>query len=293
MTYLLLNTLKDCQSLRRRGLLLVVILRLFCGQILAAQTTLFQSPTTAMLGTPGASEKGEWAFFSNPAGRAFLREPVATIGYQNDFNLKELSSATALLSYPTKALNISGGYLRSGFEHFNTQQLSLKFSRIMAPWLSLGLGFSHSMSALGASEQDKITTMDAGFRLMPNSSLVFGFYTINPAQTKWRKHEYESFYPSAVAASLSYLPHEDLNIEFSIQKDINNDPLASLKLEGKAANAIILRGAVSGKPLRLGFGAGLHLDSLRFDMAMNHHRALGFSSAFGISYYFENLSRKK
>lgn len=254
----------------------------------------FSSPVEGVLGKSGAGDQTFWAFFSNSAGLALVDQPMAGIGYSSDFHLKELSSRAFFAVVPTKWLVMGGGFVHKGFEHFNYQQYSLTTSRQMAPWLNLSLRPNITVRHQTGIEDRSLFTLDAGMQFQPHDQVKFGFYANNPAQTRWRFYgENDEYYPSIVGAAITYFPSSNVNMELGLLKQNLEAARISFALSAPVHSSVILRGAASSAPIRLAFGMGMNWQGFTFDMGMNHHALLGFSSAFGITYSLPNVKKIK
>lgn len=268
---------------------LLISIMLCCD--LAAQNLSYNSPRSGMLGIPAATESSEWALFANPAGTAHLEQPVAGTGCHNDFGIRELSSAMIFGCLPTSLAVFSAAYTYSGYQSYNIQKISATLSRSMAPWLNLGARFHYATAIQKGAETNYCFTMDAGLLLTPHPSLRLGCYTVNPAQSNWQRQQERTMWPTIFAASLAYLPHKDVKLELGVEKDTEYEPRMSMMTQYAAVEYLILRGAVSARPLGLALGTTVRLQSLDIDMGINHHEVLGFSSSIGFSYHFGSPNR--
>lgn len=271
----------------------VVALIFYFGQVLT-QGVLFYSPTEQAIGRTGALGSTSWSFFSNPAGIASVENSSAGIGYYSGFHIKELSSRAAFVAIPLSLLTGATGFSHFGFEHYSLQQYSVAAARQMAPWLRLGIKFNYFLRSQTGSRQYEISTLDAGFQIEPDPKVSVGFYVINPARVKWKLQDWDEYQPSVVAAALAYKPVTSLILELGVLKDADSPASTSFSIEAPLYNKMAtLRGALSTEPLRLGFGAGIQWRFICFDLGLNHHETLGFSSSFGMLFNISYLSRHK
>lgn len=254
----------------------------------------FRSPVEGMLGKSGAADQTPWAFFSNSAGLALIDKPLVGVGYSSDYHLKELSSKALFVVFPSQWLVVGGGFVHQGFEHFNYQQYSMTASRQMAPWLNLSIRPNITVRHQTGIEDRSLFTLDAGLQLKTHDQVKIGFYANNPAQSRWRfDGEGGEYHPSVVGAAITYFPSSNVDMELGILKQNIESTSISFALSAPIHSNVILRGAASSAPIRLAFGMGLSWQSFTFDMGMNHHASLGFSSAFGITYSLPNVEKRK
>lgn len=288
-----LNNQKHCFANRFSALFFWMVLLLSSPFLLWSQQQ-FNSPVEGVLGKSGAGDQTLWAFFSNPAGLAWVNRPLAGVGYNRDYHLKELSSRALFVVLPTRWLVVGGGLVHQGFEHFNYQQYSVTTSRQMAPWLNLSLRSNITVRHQTGIEDRTLFTLDAGLQLQTHEQVKIGFYANNPAQTKWRFYGEEGeYHPSIVGASITYFPSSNVDMELGILKQSLEATRISFALSAPIHSNVILRGAASSAPIRLAFGIGLNWQGFTFDMGINHHAFLGFSSAFGIIYTLRHVEKSK
>lgn len=276
-----------------KQLLIVFFLLLFFDVWISAQGVLFFNPSDQGIGRTGALGTDGWSLFTNPSGLASLEEPHAGIGYYSGFHLKELSSRAAIAVVPLPWMTAGAGMVHFGFEHYSMQQFMLAASREMAPWLKLGLRFNYLVRRQTGNESMGLFTLDAGLQITPHPEIFLGFYAVNPAQQKWRLHDWDELQPSLVAAAVQYRPSSLLKMDVGLLKETAFKPELSFGMDFSVHKLVVLRGAVTGEPLRLGLGAGLSWRNLTFDMGLNHHATLGFSSSFGILLHLPTLPLKK
>ncbi len=272
--------------------LLVVGLLLF-SETIKAQPGLFHSPADRIIGCTGAVENSAWAFFSNPSGTSGLSYPVAGMGYESPYSIKELSSRAIFVIMPTNIITLGGGFSQYGFSYYNIQQYALSFAREMAPWLRLGVRFNYLVRHQMYFRNLNLIIVDFGFQTIPLENVVMGFYVINPSQEIWDSNNSNDHYPSMVSASVLYKATHGLVVESGVSKQIENKAVFSFSLDKNIADKIALRGGFSSSPFRYGLGTGIKLTGLSFDVGLNYHSALGISSAFGILYEFGKLTAKK
>src|SRR5690554_3023306 len=164
----------------------------------------------------------------------------------------------------------------------------------MAPWLNLSLRPNITVRHQTGIEDRTLFTLDAGLQLQTHEQVKIGFYANNPAQTKWRFYGEEGeYHPSIVGASITYFPSSNVDMELGILKQSLEAARISFALSAPIHSNVILRGAASSAPIRLAFGIGLNWQGFTFDMGINHHAFLGFSSAFGIIYTLRHVEKSK
>ncbi len=252
-----------------------------------AQTTDFQSPASSGMGLSGAGDTTAWSTFTNPAGFADPVNPVAGMGYHNAFGLKDLSSKSAFVCLPTSLVTASASYVYKGNRLFSIQRFSAGASRKMSPTLHLGARFVYLLREINATESDRTFLMDAGMRFSPSSEFMIGIQALNPGRAKMVSHGTETLLPSSLSMTLSYQISSNINLAADLMHQAQGPTQHyGLALEARVHPRVILRGALSGTPVRLAIGSGLMWQHFQFDLSVNHHDPLGFSSSAGIFYTF-------
>ncbi|ASB48736.1 hypothetical protein [Alkalitalea saponilacus] len=252
--------------------------------VVFCQIQVFNSPVDGIMVRSGAMSGDAWAFFTNPAGTAHNPVLAAGAGYESVFHLSKLSSRAAFAVYPSRYGVVSGGFSQYGFSSFNLQQYSISFAREMAPWLRLGIKGTRMVRYQQSYGNHGIFLMDAGLQIMPSSQFAIGFFTANPSRQIWDLDNHTEYHASYSAASILYEPSSGLFLELGVIKEMEEDAVVNFSVEAPVHQQVNLRGGVSSAPFRLAFGAGLEWEMIRFDAGINHHPALGYSSAFGIVY---------
>ena len=250
----------------------------------------YGDPEAYVLGKSGTVSNTPWSLYANPSGLATSVHPVFGMGYCNDFQLKELSSRTLLMVWPGKDCVIAGGVMQDGCEVFNYQQYNVAVARQMAPWLRLAVRPVLTVRHQWGVSDETIFTMDAGFQILPVNNVTLGFYSTNPAMSKWQYADgYEEYYPTTVAVGVAYRPANELEMEFGVLKLTDTSPLFSFGITKPVFESVILRGAVSTSPVRIGLGTSVNWRAFSVDVGVRHHASLGLSSSFGLLYHlFKN-----
>jgi hypothetical protein len=256
----------------------------------SSQSYNFASPSDAILGRNGATSTNPWSVFSNPGGIATTQNPVAAIGYENSYLINELSSRAALIIYPSSLIVVAATMSHQGFEYFSNQQYSLVLARKMAPWLNMGLRYNQLVRHQTGNEKHYLSIFDAGLQFSPSPQVVVGFFAVNPALTQWSLAHDSEYVQSLIASSVAYSPTTNLILEVGVCKELEHKAILSFGIEAPLHNTVVLRGGVSSYPLRLAFGTGIEWQRFNFDLGVNHHPQLGFSSAAGIVFNIGSLS---
>jgi len=257
-----------------------------------AQETRFNNPVDYGLGRTGAVTLNAWSHFSNPSGISDINEIIAGIGYNRQFNVKELDSKSAIGIIPAKLANFGVGYVYYGFELYNEQLINLSVARNIAPWCKMGMRFNYVSRYQIDSDSYQLITLDAGLQLKPSEKTAFGFYAVNPMAVKWEFPDWEEYEPSFVAAALNYEPVKKVSLEMGVVKNMKLPVKYSFSLNVPLHEFIILRSAIITEPIQLGIGGCFKWKPISLDFAFNHHSVLGFSTSFGLLYSIKSFEKK-
>jgi hypothetical protein len=256
--------------------------------IIFSQQT-YHDPEAYILGKSGTVSVSPWSLYTNPSGLATVAHPVVGMGYSNDYQLKELSARTLLMVWPGNGYVIAGGVMQDGCEAFNYQQYNLTMARQMAPWLRMAVRPVLTVRHQSYVADETIFTLDAGFQILPVNTVTLGFYITNPAMSKWKyADDYTEYYPTIAAAGVAYRPDNALEMEFGILKLPETSPLFSFGITRPVVDQVILRGAVSTSPVRVGLGTTVKWHAFSIDVGVCHHASLGLSSSFGLFFQLFN-----
>jgi hypothetical protein len=250
----------------------------------------YHDPEAYIFGKSGTVSVSPWSLYTNPSGLAAVAHPVVGMGYSNDYQLKELSARTLLIAWPGNGYVIAVGVMQDGCETFNYQQYNLALARQMAPWLRMAVRPVLTVRHQSGVADETIFTVDAGFQILPVNNVTLGFYINNPAMSQWQyADDYAEYYPTIAAAGVAYRPDNMLEMEFGILKLPEASPLFSFGITRSVFDRVVLRGAVSTAPVRIGLGTSVKWRAFTIDVGGCHHASLGISSSFGLLFHlFKN-----
>ncbi len=252
-----------------------------------AQMYDFHSPVSTGLGLSGAGDTTAWSFFTNPAGFSQPADITVGTGYHDAYGLKDLSAKSAFAHLPTSLLTTSAGYTYYGNQYFNMQNISAGASRQISPHLHMGVRFSYVLRAIYGEASRSTFLLDAGLRIVPEPRLMVGIMAQNPGRAKIVSNDTEQPLPSTLALALTWRVSPLFNTTADLIHSSYGEPQRyAWGMEVQVHPRLVARGAVSGKPVRLAIGMGMQWQRFNFDVSVNHHDPLGFSSSAGIYYAF-------
>jgi hypothetical protein len=252
-----------------------------------AQNYDYPSPVSSSLGMSGAGDTTVWSHFTNPSGLSSTAMPVVGVGYHNAFLSAALTSQSVFGVLPMSLINVGAGYVKFGNNLFNIQHGCLTLARTVSPRLHLGVRFEYVHRYIRNARAAGALLLDAGFRYTASEKLMLGVMVENPAQSNITGDHTQQTMPSSLAVAC----RAELNPWFSINADLMHrvdisQQIYAFGLSTRLHDIVEIRGALSGKPVKLSIGATLQWDGIEFNVAASHHDHLGMSSTAGIAYYF-------
>lgn len=234
----------------------------------------------AMGNTGVASES-----LSNPAGISFFENPTVIIGYENQFNIKELVEFSAGFAFPNSLLDGSISLSRFGYEHYNENLLHVTFSKKLFHRFSLGISLNYFFFQTSENSDNpwKLTS-DVGLIWKIHRDLSLGMTFSNFILTE--SDESRPF-RQAFQIGLSYFiaPKVELCLEYD--KMFNDTPFYKIGIDYQIIDGLFFRAGYFGKPFLPTGGLGYRFKKCRFDLSADNHPYLGLSTSIGLSYFFE------
>ncbi len=216
-----------------------------------------------------------WSYFNNPGGLSTLEESQVSVGVDQRFGLKDLSTVDLVSAWKLPAGTLGVGVSSFGGKLFNQQSLGLAFSNRLGI-VNLGAKlewFQTQMQGFGTGNS-LIFSFGGIAELSPELSFGASIFNLNRA-----KLSSESVYrlPTGISMAIRYTPNEDLELQLELEKDIQINPVVKLGMEYGLKEWLYLRTGINSNPGRLFFGFGLAYGRFQMDYAQGQNLALGTS----------------
>ena len=238
------------------------------------------------MGGASVALSDSWSAHNNQAGAAWLKESSASLGFQNQFLLKELMSQQLALAIALKAGTIGIFMSPFGNNQYNELKAGLSFARKFGKHFSAGVQMDylriHIMDEYGSKN---LFSCEIGLQYHAGQNMVIGVQIVNPVPVKITEHPPELL-PSALCAGLAYKISEEFLATLEIEKDLVHRPALRAGAEYHVAKPVCARIGVSTNPVSFSFGFGLKYGKLTIDMASGYQQSLGFSPSGSICYSF-------
>ena len=235
---------------------------------------------TAMGGI-GSTVTGPWGLFNNIAGIGSLKQPMAMVGYQSRFNLKELQSVGAGFVYPMQFVNAGVSFFRFGDDIFNEQNLSIALASSVDR-VSLGIAINHVQYHVHELSTRSAVVLEFGGIVMLMSDLYFGVHFHNITQSTLEGHR---MLPTIARLGLAYMPIKELSIHSEVCKDLDFEEVFRVGLEYGIIENMWVRTGFNTLPFKASFGVGFSIKFMRIDYSFSDQSNLGGVHEISISYH--------
>lgn len=242
------------------------------SELLLSQSSFFSSggAHSMSLADNGTMFQGISAIYTNPAGLATLDDIAFDIGYNQRYNLNELSTVSL-----GGAKNIGSGVIglsvsRFGYSAYSESKLGLSYGRKLFSNLSIGAGFNMLSYSLGQYGNTNKFTFEIGVQSNITKKLSIGAYVFSPGIVSLAE---DREIPSRFSMGLKYKASTKADIYVDISKTINRDPEFKFAVDYKLVEIFAVR-----------MGANFTKESIHFGPAYLVENGI---SVFG-GYTFDN-----
>ena len=229
-----------------------------------------------------------WNVTNNPSAIAFLDDTSIGINVQNNFMIKELSTATLALLLPVNDYGNFGFYLQHyGYSTFNENKLAISYSKKLSTSTSASIQFSDNIQSING-EEFKSTEHEIGFNIgfftkLNDNIHIASYYNYQKNISDLDIKNYQE-----LTLALSWFPVSNLNLLMEISKRTNTDISLRGGIEYKIAKRVSARIGVSSVPLNVAIGLGIMFKDLDIDISFANHQHLGTTSNISGNYIFRN-----
>ncbi|MDR7132284.1 hypothetical protein J2X69_004651 [Algoriphagus sp. 4150] len=223
-----------------------------------------------------------WSYFNNPGGLAKLESSAVSVGYDNRFGLKELSSLDLVGAWNLKAGTVGFGLSRYGGSLFNQQSLGLAFANQLGI-VSMGAKmewFQTQIEGFG-SGNSVIFSLGGMAELSPTFSIGASISNLNRSKIS---RDSDIRLPTGISLGVFYTPIPLLQFHLEVEKDIQIKPVVKAGLEYGIKEWVYLRTGINSNPSRMFFGVGLKSDRFSLDYAHGQNQALGSSNHVSLGF---------
>ena len=226
-----------------------------------------------------------WSFFHNPAGLARLETWEAGVAVENHFLIRELSYGSFAAAVPVGNGTFGAGLTTFGYKTYRDSRASLAYAHSFGPRLSASVRLNYHSIQIDDDYYGSTQTVsaDAGLRTTIGDDVVVGAHISNLSQSELAEYQDERI-PTVMRLGFAWETNDQLTISGEVEKDSRFDAGFKMGLEYQAVDNVFLRAGARSQPESFSLGLGVHLNSIRIDVASAYNTTLGFSPQASISY---------
>ncbi|MDT3696607.1 MAG: hypothetical protein ROY99_09460 [Ignavibacterium sp.] len=222
-----------------------------------------------------------FSIFNNPAGLSQMNWREVGIFYSPaPFGLTELSNGFIAYHEPTSVGSFSLGGMTYGFDLFRETRIALGYSYNLTGKFFFGAAINYQTVSIKNYGNDGVLFLNLGGLAYVANDLRLGFYLHNINRASYSNSNNQI--PVVIDAGLSYDVVEELNLNFSVNKDIKYKASFQFGIIYDIIEYISFRTGFSNEPSRFSAGIGINYLNYSFDYAMFSHNSLGFTHQAGI-----------
>ena len=223
------------------------------------------------------------SIFVNQAGLGYLERPAITVYGERRFLAADgLNSFLLGAALPSKNLGTFGLSVHYfGFGPYNEQKIGLSYGRKLFKRFSIGAQFNYLATRIEQYGTAHNFTFELGILSKVTKHFHLAAHVFSPVRLQLPNGDY---IPSLLKIGAAYLPSKQLRLTAELEKDLERPFNGRFGIEYRPVQVLYIRAGISTTPLLGSFGLGLHLRSLRIDIATNYHQTLGFTPALSVTY---------
>jgi len=214
---------------------------------------------------------------NNQAMLSEIRTISAGVNVQNQFLVKNLSTAALGVVVPIGKGSSALYYSTYGYSLYHQNQLGLSYALALGPTFSMGLNANYNSIQLGEGlGNESAFYPDLGLNYKPTDKLNIGIQFQNLTLSKKVK-QLNELWPVTGRLGLNYLINEKLLI--GIQGNVYPDRPFEINsgLEYSYSNLFSFRFGFATQPTRVSMGIGFKIQSFLIDLASSYQPNLGFT----------------
>lgn len=227
-----------------------------------------------------------WGVNHNQAGLSQITNPSIAIGYENKFQVSELSTQSVVAAMPTKTGNFALSYKRFGYTLYSENNIGLAYARKLGEIISVGLQFDYLNFSQSEDYGNKgIFLMELGLIAEPIENFFIGAHIYNPWQAKLADYDDERL-ASKMRFGLGYHFSDKVLLTIETEKSLEQKARFKGGIEYEPVNNLFLRTGLGTQPNQFSFGVGYTLWNFTTDIAFVTHETLPLSTVISIVYQF-------
>jgi hypothetical protein len=224
-----------------------------------------------------------WSVFHNQAGITGLQYISAGFYFESRFGLDELSLAAVSTVLPTSSGTFGLSFLQFGQEVYKENKLGLAYALQLAERWSAGIQLDYLCLTLPDSRRSRgVATFEGGILFGPSEKLQFGVHAFHPVPGGITTPSGIINLPAVLRTGGHYHFDNTVMTAFELMKNSHHPLRFKSGIEWVAADKLIMRMGVSGKPFAYTAGIGFRSGSILTDIAFSSHSNLGITPSVSI-----------
>ncbi|MEJ7778785.1 MAG: hypothetical protein WKF68_04265 [Daejeonella sp.] len=242
-------------------------------------------PRYAAMGSAGTALQGIWSMQLNPSGITAIEKPEMALAYERHFLDQDISSQTALFTFPYSGNVFGFNVERYGFTEYMELHAGIAYARKLGRSLSLAIGFKYHQLSIAGYGSASAFSAEAGFQFSVNEKLILASHVANPGRSRYEVLSGSNI-PVKLSLGAAYRFSNKVAAACDLIKILNFPTDIRLGLEYSLIQHFSLRGGISANPFKQYAGFGFNYNRLSVDAAVSFHPALGYSPQIGLGYEF-------
>lgn len=242
-------------------------------------------PRITALGNTGVALRDIWSLQANQAGLVFLQNPTASISYRNSYLNPELSTQSAVISYPVGPNVLGLSFQNYGFSAYSEQKAGFAYARRFGRNVSAAINFNLHQVKIPQYGNAQSYSAEVGLQYSVTKDLTFGTHISNPSRSGFST-EVDAVIPVSLEFGAAYRLSDKVLLNSGFIKTLNSVTDFRAGLEYSVVNWMAFRGGLSVNPFRQFAGFGCQFSEFKIDAAASSHPYLGFSPQIALGYEF-------
>jgi hypothetical protein len=224
--------------------------------------------------------------YGNQAGLAFIKGMNINLGYENRYQVFELSALNFAIAKNINNLGTFGFVIKKfGFSQFNEFMAGIAYAKKLGNSFSLGLQFDYFNTSISGYGNRSTFSFETGIMYVISNQLTIGVHVTNPFPIKFIDNQ---DIPTIINLGTKYKISDYLNIYAEFEKHINFNFYLKSGIEYAPINIFTLylgfRNDFQGSAdYSLGFKY-LFNEKINIELSTLYNLTLGLSPTVGFNY---------
>jgi hypothetical protein len=245
-------------------------------------------PSSNAIAQTSAGDSHNWSAFNNPAMLGYVENPEIGIGYENRYQLSELSTKTGQLALPTSLMNVGFSFSHFGYSLYHEMLLGVGFARNFSDRFAMGMQFDYYTAFFTASNSYHGAFIpQVGLSVRLSSGFSLGFHSFNPFQVNIKTELITKRIPSIFSLGTECFLSPEIVWRTQVDKEMSSNYRFASGFEYQMLQNLKLKLGVYGSDYLVPcLGFGFKTGAFLVDLNCEQHPLLGLNTMAGIKYRF-------